>query len=135
MALAPVSAAPQWLPVGETDELQDYVDVSTINRKGDRASAWFLDNFFEAQSLRGRKPFLSRKARVHFDCRNARYAANEIVLYAAPFAHGQIVEKTSGKSKLRFEEVPPDSLLEDMMEAVCNQRPDSLHPGPGKIVT
>jgi hypothetical protein len=137
IGFAPVSAAPRWLPVGETDDLQDYMDVASISRTRDRASAWFVDNFFEAHSLSDRsKPFLSRKSRVHFDCRQARYAVDQIVLFAGPFGQGQVVQKTKGQkvAKLRFEVVPPDSLLEDMMDAACNYRPDSLRPGPGKLI-
>jgi surface-adhesin protein E len=137
LGLTPVSAAPRWLPVGETDDLRDYVDVASISRKRDRASAWFVDNFFEAQILRDpRKPFLSRKSRVHFDCRLSRYAVDEIVLFAGPFGQGQVVQKTKGKkdAKLRFESVPPDSLLDDMMDAACNYRPESPRPGPGKLI-
>lgn len=118
----PARAAEEWVPVGETDELEDYVDTGSIVRRGDRVSAWFLDNFFEAQVKPDQgKTYLSRKSRVHFDCRGGRFAVDEVVLFAEADGTGGVISKTPAKraSDLRFERVPEGSLLADMMEMAC----------------
>lgn len=112
----------EWMPVGETDELSDYVDAQSIARTGNSVKAWFLDDFYEAQHWKkGAKPFMSRKSYVYFNCKQRTFAISQIILYSKSLGRGDTVHKTNPRkgSRLRYEEVPPDSLLEDMLDFAC----------------
>ncbi len=132
--LGPARAAEEWVPVGETDELQDYVDASSIAREGDRVSAWFLDNFFQAQMWPAQgKSYYSRKSRVHFDCEAGLFAVDEVVLFSKRDGQGRVVGKTPAKPapELSFEGVPEGSLLADMMDIACGDgEADEPSPAP-----
>lgn len=122
MLLPGMGICSEWVPVGETDELSDYVDAQSIARNGNSVKAWFLDDFYEAQHWKkGAKPFMSRKSYVHFNCKQRTFAVSQILLYSKSLARGDMVHKTSPRkeSRLRYEEVPPDSLLEDMLDFAC----------------
>lgn len=115
--------AQDWLPVGETDELQDYLDSASVARHGDRVSAWFLDNFFVAQDASERdKTYMSRKSHLHFDCREGLFAVEEVVLFNRLNGEGRVTGKTPRRrtSDLKFEPVPDGSLLADMMDLACD---------------
>lgn len=122
MLLPGAGTCSEWMPVGETEELSDYVDAQSIARKGSSVKAWFLDDFYQAQRWKkGAKPFMSRKSYVFFNCKQKTFAVGQIILYSKSLGRGNVVHRTglTKESQLRYEEVPPDSLLEDMLDFAC----------------
>lgn len=135
LAMAGAAHATQdWLPVGETDELQDYLDSASVTRHGDRVSAWFMDNFFVTQDAsEAGRTYRSRKSRLHFDCREGLFAVEEVVLFTRLNGEGRVTGKTPRRriSDLKFEPVPEGSLLADMMDLACDfDEDDDTSPVP-----
>lgn len=91
--LGSASARAEWTRLGntakETDAYVLYIDSATIQRNGDMARMWDLQDFKQTQSS-GDQAYRSEKSELEFDYKERRARVLSIIDFVGPMATGGI---------------------------------------------
>lgn len=84
------SAAASWVLVGRNDITSAYADAASIRRTGDLVRMW---DMFDLKTVRhlDRKPYLSMKREVEYDCKQERSRLLFISGHSKNMAQGDII--------------------------------------------
>lgn len=114
LTLSTVPAWAEWTKVTtSTDGVATfYIDFATIRKNGILRRAWYLT------ALKQRAPAgeMSRRVYYEFNCYEQRSRILHLTAYSAPMGGGQVIgSETNGP----WSDVPPNTIAEDMIYAVC----------------
>ena len=103
----------EWTEVSEyPNGSKIYVDFDKIHKIDGFAYYWSLTDFLEpAYEL------LSVKMYAAADCKAFRFMQVSLLVYKLPMAEGEAILTSIPDPKWNY--APPDSVLEDILEAVC----------------
>src|SRR6267143_2848765 len=87
-------APAHWSRAVETDSTVEYVDLETIERRGDHRRVWTLQDLKQ----RGGQGELSFRRLLEFDCQNRQYLIVWIAGHSGPMAGGRVLG--SGKNPI-----------------------------------
>jgi hypothetical protein len=108
----------KWILVSGTGAANEYIDFSTIERKGGTVSAWVLGDLEAARPFKGQY-FRSLKTKVEFDCSGRRFRQVHATLYSGPMGSGSVLE--SGYVSNPWELAVPQSVGQSKLLAVCQR--------------
>ena len=123
----PLASAADWQKYNETEERFDYLDRSTVVRKGGNVRSWSKVNFAEPQVFKGGSGDGTRYSSAmqfgDFDCKARELYMVMVNYYAGPDADGGVVqsEKPTPGERPAFMPVAPDSVGESWMKKVCGE--------------
>lgn len=122
--LPPMAIASDWVYISISADDSHHVraDLQSLNRTGDQAKAWFMDDFRAQQSIEGRpdQHFLSMKRLFYFRCEDRQYAIARIVYYGQNSGEGEVVDAVSPPPELKFLDVVPDAPSEQKLTWACS---------------
>ena len=99
----------EWTEVSEdTTGTKVYVDFDKIHKIDGFAYYWSLTDFLEPDSF---------KMYAAADCEAFRFMPVSLLVYKLPMAEGEAILTSIPDPKWNY--APPDSALEDILEAVC----------------
>ena len=103
----------EWTEVSEgITGTKVYVDFDKIHKIDGFAYYWSLTDFLEPFS-----ELLSVKMYAAADCEAFRFMPVSLLVYKLPMAEGEAILTSIPDPKWNY--APPDSALEDILEAVC----------------
>ena len=103
----------EWTEVGESATgAKTYVDFDKIHKIDGFAYYWSLTDFLEPEH-----ELLSVKMYAAADCEAFRLLPVSLLVYKLPMAEGEAILTSIPDPKWNY--APPDSALEDILEAVC----------------
>lgn len=103
----------------DDDELTAYLDRESINRSGNEARMWTIDDYRKPQNdIPGKKPFLSVKAHWVFDCTKRMSDVLIAFYYAGPMAQGEEIHAAAAGQR-SWDKVEPDSVGELAFRSAC----------------
>jgi hypothetical protein len=112
MPIAPVYAA-NWVYVTESrNKAVFYYDSDTIQRSGNRVTVWEKTDHSRDKTVKHRETVV----RYRYECAGRTKTILDTNVY---FPNGEIKSFTSKAYEQEELAIPPDSVWEDMLEAVC----------------
>lgn len=103
-----------WSKAVETDSTVEYVDLETIERRGDHRLVWTLQDLKQ----RGSQGELSFRRLLEFNCQKRQYLIVWIAGHSGPMAGGRILG--SGKSPTpNWYSISKGSAVETSLKIVC----------------
>jgi hypothetical protein len=119
-ALENVNAAKGWVIVGADKTDTQYVNPSTIRRKGNMVKMWDLIDLKKAKVVdKLIKPYMSMKHQFEYDCEEERMRVLSSSLHSGNMGKGNVVFSDSEPDQWRS--IPPDSRGENMWSVACGK--------------
>jgi len=97
-----------------------YGDPATIRKSGNNVKMWILKDFGTLQL----DSFISAKEKGEYDCKEKQWRVLFSALYSENMGRGETVSILN--VSMDWEPVPPDSVVEAMLEFACRFRPTPL---------
>lgn len=118
MLFAPTvfASTTSWVLISGTSSAKIFLDVSTVERRGNTVFAWLLSDLAEGRPFKG-KQFRSLKTRVEFDCQATRFRQVHATLYSGQMGAGSVLE--SGYVSNPWEAAVPQSVGQTNLQTVC----------------
>lgn len=110
----PVLAA-EWQKIVEGEQGEFSVDVSSIKKAKDTASAWVKIQFYKPENIEGENTdHMINK--INIDCEGRRFAITDLAVYDK-----DNYSTVKHRSKPEYSEVFPDTAFEDVVNFVCRR--------------
>src|SRR5262245_35226673 len=94
LVVAPLASAAEWQQVAKTELLVAYVDVSSIDRRGELFAADVLMEYMTEQTSKEMpKPYRSIVIRSAYQCKLSRTTTIRIDVFSGPTASGERVSE------------------------------------------
>jgi hypothetical protein len=118
LALVSTSARAAWTLAGGNDESTSYVDMTTINKKGDLVTMWYLVDF---KSPKGEsKKYLSTNGEDEYDCKKELYRTIAIFNMSEKMGKGAVVDSFVTKS-IEWKPIQPQSIAHILWDVACTR--------------
>lgn len=118
VAMPTLSFAAQWEAVSKTNNATVYVDKLSVISAADTRKVWVLFDFTSPTQDEGsQKQFQSKMSMTHLKCSERVFAVSQQTLYTGKMGAGDVLR--TSKYPLDFDDVPPDSAAEMIMQRVC----------------
>ena len=112
-----------WTNIGGTNDFDEYIDISTKRKVGNKVKVWALVNFRIPQNDNNDGAYLSEVYNIEFDCVNENYKFLSITDYAESMQAGKVVSSFNyppEKSELR--NITPNSVMETKFKLACGKK-------------
>lgn len=118
LAAASGSATAEWVSIGDQGPAEIFVDKTTINRVGDKAKMWQLQELKAPRSAAG-ATYVSLKQLDEYDCKDPRARGVEITAYSKAMAEGTAVASQKGSGD--WAKIVPESANERLWKIACGK--------------
>ena len=115
-----VSAVPVmagWMKYSESDESDQYIDLSSIRKSGDLRKVWQMWDY----RIRGKYGQSSQTLRTEFNCKDETTRLLVVNGYEEPLANGKVLSSVTHNNDQRFD-IPPDTAGARALELVCSKK-------------
>ena len=119
------AVAADWVHVAENDSFTSLTDRTSLRRTGSRVRGWEMKVHASptAAATDPSKTYQSVKRLMIYNCVERTSAASQIIRYATADG-GEVVESATFEEKeMSFQESPPDSIGEAMLDYACKNAP------------
>lgn len=106
----------EWVLIDGNEHTKIYVEVETIQRKGDVVTLWVLDDF-KTVRLRGLRTYLSSRALEAHDCANERFRILSSANFSSNMAVGDIMFRSARESD--WAAIPRGTLAQSVWKFAC----------------
>jgi hypothetical protein len=123
LTVVSASAMAEWTAIGGTDETDDYIDMSTKRKIGNKVNIWALVDFKIPQNDDSAGAYLSQAFKIQCDCVNENYKFLSITNYAEKMQKGKVVSNSNyNPEKSEPFNVMPNSVMETKFKLACGKR-------------
>ena len=115
-----VSAVPVmagWMKYSESDESDQYIDLSSIRKSGDLRKVWQMWDY----RIRGKYGQSSQTLRTEFNCKDETTRLLVVNGYEEPLANGKVLSSVTHNNDQWFD-IPPDTAGARALELVCAKK-------------
>lgn len=114
LAAMSAGAMAEWVEYAELDEMDIYIDPSTIKKNGNFRKAW------EIQDLKQRhKEVMSRRILIEHDCNDERRRVISISGHTGHMASGETIYSNNSQSDWQY--VAPNIVAASGLKIVCSK--------------
>lgn len=113
LATSAASAFAEWTKVGESDEINFYIDFSTIRKDGGWRKVWVIHDL--KQRYKGGE--MSARYRSEYDCKDERTRFVSFSSHSESMAGGETLYSDSSTDPWRA--IPPNTTSEKILKIVC----------------
>ena len=110
------SAWADWARISGNAELTYYIDPATIRKDGNLRKVWSLLDRKEPDE---KSAELSTRTRQEYDCKEERYRFLNMTEHSGQMATGNTLKSINTPSE--WWDVPPKSMVEIVLKAVCSK--------------
>lgn len=107
------SAWAEWVRVGESDAIEQYIDPATIRKDGNLVRVWTIQNLKQ----RHKNGELSLRVRYEYDCKQERLKFLSGTEHSGPMASGTELRSDIGSGQ--WNDIPPGTVGESVLKIVC----------------
>jgi len=109
------SAQADWMKLGDTPDVDFYIDLSTVRKEGSLRKVW------EVQDLKqgDKSGVLSRRIRKEYDCKQERVRILYISAHSGPMLQGDSLITNSDAGT--WSDIPPGTASNHFLEVVCSK--------------
>jgi hypothetical protein len=115
LLLATSSTWAGWVLVAQTNNIDSYIDPSTIRNDGVMRKLWVIKDLKQRNS----SGWMSVRVRQEYDCKEERYRSLSSSLYAEPMAGGTVMFAQNLEKPDSWIHIPPGTDAEAIMKTVC----------------
>lgn len=112
------SAAAEWVSVGETDDLNVYVDPASITRNGNTVKMLALFDYKKPGEI-SEGTYRSSRMEDEYDCENEQRRRVFLSAHSGQMGDGDVVLRNPRPGNWRL--VLPDSMGERLWETACTE--------------
>lgn len=96
-----------------------YINENSIRKTNDGYKAWVLKDFESSPPPGYKKPYLSLKSLIEFDCDGKQHRIHSLVYYSEHMGCGEAVKSEEIPISIQWEPIPTGSVLQSIMKRVC----------------
>jgi hypothetical protein len=111
------SVMAEWTLVGGENDSTSYADLSTINKNGDIATMWVLEDLKTAKGNSGER-YVSTNAQYGYDCKEEKFRTMAFFNMSEKMGKGKVVKFFVAKS-IEWEPIPPGSVTYTLWGIAC----------------
>jgi len=119
LAMAASTANAEWIKVVSNDQLEIYVEPSTVSKVGNITKIWELYNYDSSQALNGKR-VLSVKMQNEYDCVEPRLRSLAGVGYARKMGEGDV--RFTDNEPDKWGPIVPGTMGEGVWKLVCGEK-------------
>ena len=115
----------KWIKIGDSSAdggYNIYADPATVSRSGDLVKMWELNDYKTAQASASGSRFLSSRAQIEYDCKEARMRQLFSTRYSGNMGEGEIAYVNDDGTSGTWRPVSPDSLSAKNRKVACATR-------------
>jgi len=118
-------AGEKWQSVAKTDNVEAFVNTSSIASVGGQLEARVKQNYSAPQpAAKKNKSYLSSRSIFRFDCAQRRIGMKELRFYAAADLQGETVGKATASDKnMEWQPAEPRTVFGELLDYVCKGAP------------
>ena len=118
-------AGEKWQSVAKTDNVEAFVNTSSIATVGGQLEARVKQNYAAPQpAAKKGKTYLSSRSTYRFDCAQRRIGMKELRFYASADLQGEAVGKATASDKnMQWEPAEPRTVFGELLDYVCKGAP------------
>ena len=115
----------KWQSVAKTDNVEAFVNTSSIANVGGQLEARVKQNYAAPQpAAKKGKTYLSSRSTYRFDCAQRRIGMKELRFYAGADLQGEAVGKATAKDKnMEWQPAEPRTVFGELLDYVCKGAP------------
>ena len=115
----------KWQSVAKTDNVEAFVNTSSIATVGGQLEARVKQNYAAPQpAAKKGKTYLSSRSTYRFDCAQRRIGMKELRFYAGADLQGETVGKATASDKnMQWEPAEPRTVFGELLDYVCKGAP------------
>lgn len=117
MLCAATPSIASWERISHDDDSDEYIDLSTIRRKGNKVKVWGISNYSKPMPFGPYKTYRSTKIQWEYDCGNEMQRVFFIMGYTGPMGSGQ--NTGSEQNPRNWTPVAPETIGERLYHLVC----------------
>ena len=119
--LVPLTCFAEWSHVGRTSSANIYIDLSTIQARGDSTRVWRLLDYSGQRYFMG-VPYLSAIQYKEIDCKNGRSRTLYKVLYSNNMRSGREVYSFNRPTPTSWIYIAPQTVDSIIQDRVCRTK-------------
>ena len=121
LAVLSTSAMAGWTLIGSTEDKtsDNYIDKTTIRKRGNVAKMWNMHDFKSPQESAGGKSYLSKKLLYEYDCVEIRYRSLVSTFFSGNIGKGGAVLNYQHDEE--WTDAEPDSVGMGNWKAACKK--------------
>ena len=112
--IATSSAWAEWVKIGESDGVDNYMDPASINMDDNLRRVWQIYDFKQ----RDKNSAMSIRVRMEYDCKQERSRVLSYSSHSEPMTSGTELRRGSGRDA-PWEDLPPGSAGELILKRAC----------------
>ncbi len=135
VAVVSSSAITGWVKLVESEDVDFYVNASSIRKAGDKATILTLSDFKSSKNSKSGKSYMSNTNQDEYDCKeNKERLLNIVSAYSENMGRGEITATNSGSNPApgEWSQVTPNSLMGAIFKIACGQ---SAHVPAGVVAS
>jgi hypothetical protein len=115
----------KWQSVAKTDNVEAFVNTSSIANVGGKLEARVKQNYAAPQpAAKKGKTYLSSRSTYRFDCAQRRIGMKELRFYEGADLQGEAVGKATAKDKnMEWQPAEPRTVFGELLDYVCKGAP------------
>jgi len=113
------AANAEWIKTVSNDDLDIYVDPSTVHRAGNKAKVWELYNYDSSQEANGKR-YLSLKIQNEYDCKEPRLRSLAGVGYTRKMGEGDV--RFTDNEPEKWAPIVPGTMGEGVWKLICGEK-------------
>jgi hypothetical protein len=119
------ATAEKWQSVAKTDNVEAFVNTSSIAAVGGQLEARVKQNYAAPQpAAKKGKTYLSSRSTYRFDCAQRKIGMKELRFYAGADLQGEAVGKATAKDKnMQWQPAEPRTVFGELLDYVCKGAP------------
>ena len=128
-----VAGAVDWQKVDEDPDVRVHVDIDSVRRDEEIASAWVKFAYTAEQMFSG-KPYRSNWMFAHFNCAQRRWAVGRGVLFSGPDLNGtRVFETEISEADLSWDPIARPSTADRILARVCGGQATATQSGAERL--
>ncbi len=127
------ATAANWQPIGNTDQAELAIDITSIKETNNLRTAWSMWNFKEARANNGDASFPSLKSYqdLHqYNCKDQTLRLDKEIIYAENNAQGDSRDHSDALKNMQFAKPEENSIGHVMLKLVCEYTIPVAAPAP-----
>lgn len=112
-----------WTSAGETEEVNEYIDLTSIKRSENFVKLWVMHDYKSVQHITGFPPYLTLLDQDEYDCKDGRRRTLARFMYSDNMGKGKLLATLNDPSKFNgWTPNPPGSMGESILKVVCKKK-------------
>ena len=123
LTLTTVNAWAGWTSAGETEEVNEYIDLTSLKRSGNLVKMWTMHDYKQPYEISGGPSFSTLQDFDEYDCKEELVRTLSRVILSGNMGKGKVIASLNDSSQFGgWKSMPPGSIGQSILKIACNKK-------------